>query len=78
MKTGLANAVIGRSPETLSIPERMALAGQWIAIEIYSPETLPLRLIAAIGSSAAGCASKLTSQGLDATRFEYSMIKPAY
>ncbi len=76
--TAHAQALIGRSPDSLSILERANLAGRWIAIEIYSPETLPLRLIAAVGSSAADCAAQLQAQSLDPTRFEYTMIRPAY
>jgi len=73
-----ASAVIGRSPETLNIQERRELAGQWIAIEIYSPATLPLRLISAIGDSPEACAATLQGQGLDPAKFEFSLIKPAF
>ncbi len=72
------SAVVGRSPDTLSIQERSELAGQWIAIEIYSPATLPLRLISAIGDSPAACAATLQSKGLDPVKFEFSLIKPAF
>ena len=73
-----ASGVLGRSPETLSIKERTELAGQWIAIEIYSPATLPLRLISAIGDSPAACAAMLQSRGLDPAKFEFSLIKRAF
>lgn len=73
-----AGGIIGRSPETLTIQERSELAGQWIALEFYSPETLPLRTIEAAGGSPAACAELLRQRGLDPAKFEYSMIKPAF
>lgn len=76
--TSSASSVIGRSPDDLTIQERHELAGQWIALEMYSPATLPLRLIAAIGRSPADCAAQLRAQGLDPSRFEFNIIKPAY
>jgi hypothetical protein len=71
-------ALVGRHPDTLSIGERRRFAGKWIAVEIYSPETLPLREIAAVGDSAADCAAQLHARGLDPSRFEYTPIKPAF
>lgn len=68
----------GREPERLSILERQALSGMWVAVELYSPETLPLRRIAAVGTSAAGCMQALARRGLDPKKFEYSVMDPAY
>ena len=34
---------IGRAPERLTLEERLALTGKFIALEVYTPETLPLR-----------------------------------
>ena len=42
---------IGRSPDRLSLDERVRLAGKYIALEIYTPEGAPLRRIEAIGDS---------------------------
>ena len=42
---------IGRAPERLNLDERLALTGKYIALEIYTPEALPLRRIEAIGDS---------------------------
>ena len=39
---------IGRSPDRLSLDEHRALTGKYIALEIYTPEDLPLRRIEAI------------------------------
>jgi len=69
---------IGRNPDELSLEERTKLAGKWIALEIYTPEALPLRRIEAIGDSVAECARILKSRGLDPMKFEYSRLKNAY
>jgi hypothetical protein len=70
--------VLGQSPEALSLEERLALAGKMIALEIYSPETTPLRRIEAIGDSAAECISQLQSRGLDPANFEFSRLPRPY
>lgn len=71
-------ALLGRHPDTLSIAERRQYAGRWIALEIYSPETLPVREIAAVGQTAADCAAQIHGRGLDPSKFEYTLIKPAF
>lgn len=65
---------IGREPERLSLAERSALTGKWIALELYSPETLPLRRIAAVGDSVAECIRRLTERGLDPKRYEFLLF----
>lgn len=69
---------IGRSPDRLSLEERRALTGKYIALEIYTPEDLPLRRIEAIGDSVPECARQLVARGLDPVRFEFSRLAPAY
>ena len=69
---------IGRSPDQLTIEERTALTGKSIALEIYTPDALPLRRIEAIGDSVEECIRMLKSRGLDPMRFEYTRITPAY
>ena len=66
---------MGRVPDQLSLTERRELAGTWIAIEVYSPITLPLRRIAASGDSVAVCLQQLKNQGLDPAHFEFSQLK---
>lgn len=66
---------IGRSPERLSISEIRALHGKWAAIEIYSPEVNPPRVIVALGESPAACAAALAAQGLDPERHEYQLLR---
>ena len=72
------SSAIGRSPDELTIQERRSWAGLWIALEVYSPATLPLRLIQAIGESPADCTAALQARGLDPANFEFSILKPAY
>ena len=69
---------IGHSPEELTLEERLALSGKLIALEIYSPDTLPLRRIEAIGNSVAECLSQLSARGLDPSNFEFSRLLPPY
>jgi len=66
-----ASRFIGRAPDRLTIPERRALAGNWIALEIYRPETLPLKRIEALAADVPGCVSQLQSRGLDPREFEF-------
>ena len=72
------NQAIGRSPEVLSLEERLALTGKIIALEIYTPDTLPLRRIEAIGDSVAECISELETRGLDPMHFEFTRLVPPY
>ncbi|HUI58540.1 MAG TPA: hypothetical protein VLY04_26390 [Bryobacteraceae bacterium] len=69
---------IGRNPDRLTLDERFALAGKYIALEIYSPETIPLRRIEAIGDSIEDCVRTLQSRGLDPARFEFSRLARPY
>jgi hypothetical protein len=76
--TVTSDKAIGRSPEELSLDERLHLIGKYIAMEIYSPATLPFRRIEAIGDSVADCIRMLRSRGLDPENFEYSRMAPPY
>ena len=69
---------LGRNPDRLTLEERLALAGKFIALEIYSPHTLPLRRIEAIGSSNDECVRMLEGRGLDPRQFEYSILPWPY
>jgi hypothetical protein len=73
-----AGSLVGRSPDRLTPAERARLAGKWIALEIYTPQTLPLRKIEAVGESAADCARQLAQRGLDPRNFEYTMLFPPW
>ncbi|MCS7315015.1 MAG: hypothetical protein RMI94_03435 [Bryobacterales bacterium] len=63
--------LIGRSPESLRVEEACALQGKWIALEMYSPDRLPLRRIEAVGDSVEQCIEQLVARGLDPRRFEF-------
>jgi len=67
---------LGRNPDRLTLPERMALAGKMIALEIYTPETLPFRRIEAIGDTTDACIRMLQERGLDPRRFEFTRLAP--
>lgn len=69
---------IGRSPDRLTLEERIQLAGKYIALEVYSPETLPLRRIEAIADSLDECVRMLKARGLDPSRFEFTRMAPPY
>ncbi len=69
---------IGHSPDDLTLEERLALAGKTVALELYTPATLPLRRIEAIGDSVADCVNQLRSRGLDPENFEFTRLAPPY
>ena len=70
--------ILGRAPERLTLEEMHALAGKFIALEIYSPDTLPARRIEALGDTADDCIGQLSARGLDPKRFEFTRLKPAF
>jgi hypothetical protein len=70
--------MVGRSVERLSARELNALAGKFVALEVYTPDTVPLRTIEAIGDSAEACMGQLAQRGLDPRQFEFTMLKPPY
>ncbi|MFN7998534.1 MAG: hypothetical protein U0Q18_33235 [Bryobacteraceae bacterium] len=69
---------LGRSPDRLSLEERTALLGKYIALEIYTPDALPLRRIEAIGDSVAECIQQLSSRGLDPLKYEFTRLTSPY
>ena len=69
---------IGRNPDRLDLNERHALAGKYIALEIYTPDTLPFRRIEAIGDTVEECVRMLQERGLDPAQFEYTRLAPPY
>ena len=62
---------IGRPLDSLSLAERWRVAGSWVALELYTPEKVPLRIIEAIGPSARACAEQLRGRGLNPTHYEF-------
>ena len=69
---------IGRAPEQLTLAERTALAAQYVAFEVYTPKTLPLRKIEAIGNSLEECIRELAGRGLDPGRFQFTRLGLPY
>ncbi|MCX6631384.1 MAG: hypothetical protein NTW28_27540 [Candidatus Solibacter sp.] len=69
---------LGRNPDSLTLEERIALAGKIVAFEVYSPAAFPFRRIEAIGDSLDGCVRMLQQRGLDPRKFEYSPLGPPY
>ena len=69
---------LGRNPDRLSLEERMALAGKYVAMEVYTPEALPLRRIEAIGDSITDCIRMLKERGLDPMQFEFTRLAWPY
>ena len=69
---------IGRSPDRLTLDERFALAGKYVAYEIYTPATLPVHRIEAIGDSVDECVRQLTQRGLDPLQFEFTRLARPY
>ena len=70
------NAVIGRSPDQLTIGQRKVLTGKYAAFEIYTPARLPLRRIEATGDTVADCVRMLRERGLDPKGFEFRRLAP--
>jgi hypothetical protein len=66
---------VGAEPDRLTLKEQVALAGKWIALEIYTRETQPSRRIAAVGDSATDCIRQLIAKGLDSEKFEFRPMK---
>jgi len=73
-----AVSLVGRPIDGLTLAERLDSAGRWVALEIYTPETLPVRQIAAEGSSSGECAARLNEQGLDPANYEFQVLRPPY
>lgn len=69
---------VGRPFEGLSLSERWRLSGAWIAIERYTPERLPLRVVEAVAPNAAGCIEQLRVRGLDPARYEFQAMEQPY
>ncbi len=70
--------LIGKPIGGLSLSDRWKFSGVWVALEVYTPQTLPLRIIEAAGASAPECIQQLISRGLDASRFEFVPLAQPY
>ncbi|MBV9082732.1 MAG: hypothetical protein JOZ62_08665 [Acidobacteriaceae bacterium] len=68
------NKLVGSLLDGLSLADRRTLTGFWIAIELYSPDRLPLRKIEAVGADPSKCIEQLRTRGLNPARFEFELI----
>jgi len=69
---------VGQPLDALSLQERASLTGKWIALELYTPETLPVRIIEAFGASAGDCIAQLRARNLDPAHYEFTLLPPPY
>lgn len=69
---------VGLAPDRLTLAEREALVGKFIAREIYTPKNLALQRVAAIGDSIRDCVESLRRRGLDPLNYEFTPLKPPY
>jgi len=76
--TASTAALLGKPIDGLTAAERWKNAGVWVAIELYTPQSMPLRQIAAAGASAEECLAELSGRGLDPTRFEFVPLGQPY
>lgn len=63
-----------RNPEEFSLRERRRIAGNWVALELYTPANLALRRIAALGASPADCRRQLRESGKSPADYEYLLM----
>jgi hypothetical protein len=78
MTAQASDRALGRSPDELSLDERVHLTGKYIAMEMYTPQALPMRRIEAIGDSLGECVRMLKARGLDPALFEFSRLPAPY
>lgn len=69
---------VGRAVDRLTLDEREALLGKFVAQEIYTPKTLPLQRIEAIGDTIQDCVHMLRRSGLDPLNYEFTRLGPPY
>jgi len=70
--------LIGRAPDRLTLAEREALVGRYIAMEIYTPENLALQTIEAVGDTVQDCVAMLRQRGRDPLAHEFIRLNPPY
>ncbi len=74
MKTADLERYVGKALDGLRLPDRLALTGCWVATELYSPERLPLRAMAAVGRTPRECIEQLQRRGLDPSQYHYEAL----
>jgi hypothetical protein len=74
----MAKKLIGQPMDGLGLADRWKFSGVWVALEVYTPHVMPLRIIEAVGVSASDCVRQLSSRGLDPSRFEFIPLPQPY
>lgn len=69
---------VGRSVDRLTLDEREALVGYYMARQVYSPKNLALQRIEAVGDSVAACVESLKQAGKDPLEYEFTRFNPPY
>ncbi|MCW5965223.1 MAG: hypothetical protein KIT83_14395 [Bryobacterales bacterium] len=64
-----------RNPDEFSLRERRQISGNWVALELYTPENLALRRIAAVGDSPSACRRQLRESGKSPADYEYIFLR---
>jgi hypothetical protein len=72
------HSLVGRPIDGLTLPEQLTHTGRWVALEIYTPQKLPLRTIQAEGANVAECIAQLIGRGLEPGQFEFQLLQPPY
>ena len=68
----------GRSPDRLTLDEREALVGYYMARQVYSPKNLALQRIETVGESVAACVENLKRAGKNPLDYEFTRFNPPY
>jgi len=74
----MAKKLIGQPMDGLRLADRWKFSGIWVALEVYTPQGMPLRIIEAVGANASECIRQLSSRGLDASQFEFVPLPQPY
>jgi hypothetical protein len=69
--------LVGFEIDGLDYQQRLALAGKYVALELYSPQTKPVRKIEAVSDSPSGRIRDLKARGLDPAQFEIESVAAA-
>ena len=70
--------LIGRELDSLNYVERLALAGKWVALEVYAPNHPLKRRIEVIAASQAECLLAIRSRGFDPAKHEFLRVTRPY
>jgi hypothetical protein len=66
--------LVGRELDSLNYVERLALAGKWVALELYKANNPLKRRIEWIAASQSECALGIRSKGLDPGKYEFLRV----